>query len=164
MYVPKSFEQTDIVALQRFMERNSFATLVSMRDGEPFASHLPLLLDRDGGSQGRLVGHMAKANPQWRDAPGQPVRRGTIPGGTASVGDASEHECGGERLRQCVPGVVLRDGEDGAGAGGVRERLGGGAGDRFVRRLLQRRASSFVAGVRVPGRVRETIRRPEIEG
>ena len=41
--------------------------------GPPFASHLPLLLDRAAGPHGALVGHMARANPQWRDLDGQPV-------------------------------------------------------------------------------------------
>ena len=36
---------------------------------------------------------------------------------------------GGELLRQCVHGVVLRDGQDGTGAGGVRRGCGGGPGD-----------------------------------
>jgi transcriptional regulator len=31
------------------------------------ASHLPLLLDTQQGPNGSLYGHMARANPQWRD-------------------------------------------------------------------------------------------------
>lgn len=48
------------------MRGHSFATLVSHVGGEPFASHLPLLIDAEAGPHGTLVGHMARANPQWR--------------------------------------------------------------------------------------------------
>jgi putative transposase len=69
---------------------------------------------------------------------------------------------GGELLRQCVHGVVLRDGQDGTGAGGVRRGCGGGPGDLGVHSVLQRGASSFVAGLRQPCRVRESTGCPEI--
>lgn len=37
-------------------------------------SHLPLLLERHSGTHGKLIGHMARANPQWHDlAQGQKV-------------------------------------------------------------------------------------------
>jgi transcriptional regulator len=35
------------------------------------ASHLPLLLDADVGPHGHLLGHMARANPQWRGVRGE---------------------------------------------------------------------------------------------
>lgn len=73
MYVPKNFEETDQDRLHEFMENHSFATVISHVESEPVASHLPLLLDRDGGPCGRLIGHMARANPQWRQAEGQKV-------------------------------------------------------------------------------------------
>lgn len=72
MYVPPAFNEPDPTKLHDFIEQHSFATLVS-QGGKPVASHLPLLLDRDNQSQGRLIGHMAKANVQWKDADGQPV-------------------------------------------------------------------------------------------
>ena len=57
---------------------------------------------------------------------------------------------------------MLRDGEDGAGTGGVRQRSRGVAGDLGVHSLLQRGASSFVAGLRQPDGVRGTTGCPEI--
>ena len=73
MYVPPHFAETDLGKLHAAIEQYSFALLVSRQGGEPFASHLPLLLDRDSGPQGTLIGHMARANPQWREAAGEPV-------------------------------------------------------------------------------------------
>ena len=35
--------------------------------GALVASHLPILLDESRGEKGTLCGHMARANPQWRD-------------------------------------------------------------------------------------------------
>jgi transcriptional regulator len=66
MYIPLAFNVPDARQLAAFIEQNSFATLVSEADGRPFASHLPLLHDFDGSGFGRLVGHMARANPQWQ--------------------------------------------------------------------------------------------------
>jgi transcriptional regulator len=56
------------------MRRYSFALLCSTaEDSVPFASHLPLLLDPQPAPLGTLVGHMARANPQWRHADGRPA-------------------------------------------------------------------------------------------
>jgi transcriptional regulator len=73
MYVPSHFAEADLDKLHAAIEQHSFALLVSQAGGEPFASHLPLLLDRDSGPRGTLIGHMARANPQWREAAGQQV-------------------------------------------------------------------------------------------
>ncbi|HET9449639.1 MAG TPA: FMN-binding negative transcriptional regulator [Aggregicoccus sp.] len=63
MYIPAPFRIEDPALLLPLLERYSFATLVTVEEGSPFATHLPLLLRRDPD---RLVGHMARANPQWR--------------------------------------------------------------------------------------------------
>ncbi len=57
------------------MREHSFATVVSQgEDGAPFASHLPLTVRMDEKGKAALVGHMARANPQWRAfAPGRAV-------------------------------------------------------------------------------------------
>ncbi|MDD4979279.1 MAG: FMN-binding negative transcriptional regulator [Gallionella sp.] len=67
MYIPKEFIEADSHTLQDFMRAHSFATLVTTHDAVPFASHLPLMLDSRIGSQGGLLGHMARNNPQWQD-------------------------------------------------------------------------------------------------
>ena len=73
MYTPASFRQTDRDELFGLIERHSFAVLVAEQQGELIASHLPLLVDRRGGSSGHLLGHMARANPQWRELAGREV-------------------------------------------------------------------------------------------
>ena len=73
MYVPAHFAVTDRVILHAFMEQYSFGVLMSQVDGLPFASHLPLLLDREAAPNGTIIGHMARANPQWRELDAQTV-------------------------------------------------------------------------------------------
>jgi len=73
MYVPAHFAESDPVKLHDFIEEHSFGLLVSRVDGLPFASHLPFLLDREAGAHGLLIGHMARANPQWRELAGPPA-------------------------------------------------------------------------------------------
>ncbi|HEY7427093.1 MAG TPA: FMN-binding negative transcriptional regulator [Gemmataceae bacterium] len=68
MYIPTAFAEPDQTRLHDFIEQHSFGLLVSQVDGLPFASHLPFLLERAAGPHGTLVGHMARANPQWREA------------------------------------------------------------------------------------------------
>jgi len=67
MYTPRAFAETDLNGLDRLMERDAFVTLVTVADGLPFVSHLPVLYARDGD---RIVieGHWARPNPQARHA------------------------------------------------------------------------------------------------
>ena len=71
MYNPASFAEHDVSKLHAFLRRHSFATLVSSGEGGLVASHLPLLLDPRAGRLGHLLGHMARANPQWRQVEGE---------------------------------------------------------------------------------------------
>lgn len=71
MYVPPHFAVSDLRQLHDLIERYSFGLLVSQVGGVPFASHLPFLLDRTAGPNGTLLGHVARANPHWRELAGQ---------------------------------------------------------------------------------------------
>jgi transcriptional regulator len=71
MYLPSAFAESDLTRLHDFIEQHSFGLLVSQVEGLPFASHLPFLLERKAGPHGCLIGHVARANPQWQQAAGQ---------------------------------------------------------------------------------------------
>lgn len=73
MYTPSQFAEEDRQRLHDFIESHSFATVVTSEGVEPVASHLPLLLDRSVGTHGQLIGHLARANPQWKSAEGKRV-------------------------------------------------------------------------------------------
>lgn len=65
MYVPAAFAETDLAALDALVARDPFVTLITLADGAPCVSHIPVLYARDGE---RVVfrGHWSRANPQWR--------------------------------------------------------------------------------------------------
>ncbi|WP_434561568.1 FMN-binding negative transcriptional regulator [Pseudomonas sp. R1-6] len=67
MYNPKAFAVQDIPQLHQMMNECRLAVLVTQGEHGLQASHLPLLLDTRQGPHGSLRGHMARANPQWRD-------------------------------------------------------------------------------------------------
>lgn len=66
MYVPNLFRRDDPAELIALIRAHGFATLVTSPGGVPEASHLPLLHVDDGSPRGKLIGHMARANPQWK--------------------------------------------------------------------------------------------------
>ncbi|CAM5371741.1 Protease synthase and sporulation protein PAI 2 [Lysinibacillus sphaericus] len=65
MYIPKYYKVTDVHEIEAFIQMNSFATLVTTKQGTPIATHLPLMLHKKGEDT-YLTGHMAYGNPQWR--------------------------------------------------------------------------------------------------
>lgn len=66
IYLPRHFDEPDLVALHALMRDAPFATLISVLDGEPQITHLPVLCDSSRGPYGTLSGHLARANPHWR--------------------------------------------------------------------------------------------------
>jgi transcriptional regulator len=71
MHIPNTDRVTDIPKLHRFMRENSFATIISVVESHLFSSRVPLIVDPARGPNGTLLGHVARANPQWRSFNGQ---------------------------------------------------------------------------------------------
>ncbi|MCL7745626.1 FMN-binding negative transcriptional regulator [Halalkalibacter alkaliphilus] len=69
MYIPSHFKVTETMNYE-IMKEFSFATLFSEHNGVPFATHLPLLLNKKNTY---LYGHFARPNPQWKDIENQTV-------------------------------------------------------------------------------------------
>ncbi|HWZ02161.1 MAG TPA: FMN-binding negative transcriptional regulator [Mucilaginibacter sp.] len=67
MYIPSfnKFENQQEAIV--FMQRYSFATIVTVKDGLPVATHLPFLVEEKDGIV-TLRSHFAKANPQAVDS------------------------------------------------------------------------------------------------
>jgi transcriptional regulator len=65
MYIPKHFELTDKATMHDLMRQFSFATIVSVLEGAPFATHMPVVVRPELGEFGTLRTHIARANPQW---------------------------------------------------------------------------------------------------
>jgi transcriptional regulator len=66
MYLPSHFAEPRLEVLHGVLRGAGLATLVTTGEGGLDATHLPLLLEPEPGPLGRLVGHVARANPQWR--------------------------------------------------------------------------------------------------
>ena len=63
MYAPRAFAVHDLAALDALIARDPFVTLVTVADGEPRITHLPVLYRRDGDDV-LIEGHWARPNPQ----------------------------------------------------------------------------------------------------
>jgi transcriptional regulator len=63
MYIPKHFQLSNHQEAITFMQKYSFATIVTVLNAVPEATHLPFLVEQRG-DQLVLVSHFAKANPQ----------------------------------------------------------------------------------------------------
>jgi predicted FMN-binding regulatory protein PaiB len=67
VYVPRHFRPEREEELYAVIERYFFAEIVSAVDGEPpRATPAPFVLREEDGRR-RLWGHMARANPHWRE-------------------------------------------------------------------------------------------------
>ena len=77
MYLPAQF-QGDRTQACAVMKANPFASLISVDDaGLPFVTHVPLHLEErqvsdDQAAKMVLLGHVARANPQWRHLQARP--------------------------------------------------------------------------------------------
>src|SRR5215813_10277190 len=67
MYTPALFVEERLDVLHDLIRRHPFATMISAKDGDVYASHLPMVLDT---ASNVLRGHMARANQHWETLDG----------------------------------------------------------------------------------------------
>lgn len=70
MYLPRHFEQPDEAVMQALMHEAPLAAIVHSGPDGLGADHVPLAFD---AATRTLRGHVARANPLWQQAAGQPV-------------------------------------------------------------------------------------------
>jgi transcriptional regulator len=63
MYIPRQFEEKDRAAILSHIRTHSFAILVSVSEGRPVGTHIPLLLHEEGETL-FLIGHISRGNEQ----------------------------------------------------------------------------------------------------
>lgn len=68
IYNPPAFRETDLPSMHAQISASGLATLITVGEQGPIVSHLPMLLDPATGAFGTLTGHVARANPQWKDS------------------------------------------------------------------------------------------------
>ena len=98
MYIPAHFAAGDLSAVARFVDQAGTADLVTFDGTAPVSTLLPVIWERPdgwdgaavaaggqpgawgGAGCGRLLGHLARSNPQWSTAlpgvPGLAIMRG----------------------------------------------------------------------------------------
>ncbi len=67
MYIPSHFAEDRTEVLHALMRRHPLATLVTLGSAGIVANHIPLELHQEAGGRALLRGHVARANPVWRD-------------------------------------------------------------------------------------------------
>ena len=86
MYLPKHFAARDRAAVEAFVDGVGAADLVTFDGTKPIASLIPVIWDRSGDSEhGRLLGHLALQNPQWRSVGPDTVALAIVHGPQAYV-------------------------------------------------------------------------------
>jgi transcriptional regulator len=65
LYIPQHFRLEDREAILALMRDNAFAVLVSSGEAGLHVSHIPFVVDDEGGDI-RLLGHLARNNPHWQ--------------------------------------------------------------------------------------------------
>lgn len=76
MYLPEHFRQDDREAIRDLITKHPLAALITQADGQFEANHYPMLYvpPSDASPHGRLIGHLSKANLQWKTyQPNTPV-------------------------------------------------------------------------------------------
>jgi len=67
MYVPKTFEENRVEVLHDLIRTYPFGTMVTLNEEGLEANHIPFHLEPASEPFGTLYGHVARANPVWRD-------------------------------------------------------------------------------------------------
>ena len=66
MYIPDRFRNENLPVVKDFISNNGFGILIHQGHKKLQATHIPMLLDKNKKGKDVLVGHMSKANPQWK--------------------------------------------------------------------------------------------------
>lgn len=70
MYLPKHFEETRPERLHGFITAHPLGLLITHNSGGTVANPIPFLLQAARSAKGTLIGHVARANPVWRETGG----------------------------------------------------------------------------------------------
>ena len=66
MYLPSHFEVTDVTALHALIREHPLGAIVTNGPQGLEANHVPFEIDPEPAPHGKLLAHVARANPLWR--------------------------------------------------------------------------------------------------
>ena len=66
MYIPKLYREEDRENILEFLKQNNFPALVTHDGEKPIATHLPVEVVESEDGALTILGHMSRANPQWK--------------------------------------------------------------------------------------------------
>lgn len=66
MYISKLYREEDREKILEFLKQNNFPALVTYDGEKPIATHLPVEVIEGEGDVLTILGHMSRANPQWK--------------------------------------------------------------------------------------------------
>ena len=67
MYLPAHFEESRVAVLHELIRVRPLGLLITLSDGGLQADPIPFLIDPEPAPFGTLRGHVARANPLWRE-------------------------------------------------------------------------------------------------
>jgi transcriptional regulator len=64
MYIPRKYEEKDKEKIFQFIRAHSFGILITVKDGLPVGTHIPLLLGKNAAGEDTLTSHISRGNEQ----------------------------------------------------------------------------------------------------
>jgi transcriptional regulator len=64
MYIPRRYEEKDQEKIYAFIREHSFAILITVQEGRPLGTHIPLQLETGPDGKAVLIGHISIGNEQ----------------------------------------------------------------------------------------------------
>lgn len=90
MYTPKYFKNNDYNTIKDFIKHNGFGILITQSGQKMLATHIPMELSPD---ETKLLGHISRANPQWKNFAAQEEVMAIFPGPHAYISSSwYDHE------------------------------------------------------------------------
>ncbi len=86
MYLPKHFEETRPERLHGFISAHPLGLLITHGIQGLVANPIPFLLQAQRGAKGTLIGHVARANPVWRDLAASTSAAASAAGAAGALG------------------------------------------------------------------------------
>jgi transcriptional regulator len=66
MYIPAHNRESDVAVMHALIAAHPLGAWVTQGEGALLVNHIPFLIDASRGEYGTLIGHVARANPVWK--------------------------------------------------------------------------------------------------